>query len=138
LPGDRVPRGVEDDPPYARVLLEAAHANGFKAVIESRGATAAVLARELAPDAITLDISLPDIDGWRVLRRLKEDVGTRHIPIHVISTHRDLEPGLRRGARAVLEKPADVAPSQAALDDLRRLIDLPAQDVLLALAAEAG
>jgi len=45
-------------------------------VIESRGATGALLARELAPDAITLDISLPDIDGWRVLRRLKEDVGT--------------------------------------------------------------
>jgi len=137
IPGDRVLLVVEDDPSYARVLLEAAHANGFKAVIESRGATAAVLARELAPDAITLDINLPDIDGWRVLRRLKEDVGTRHIPIHVISIHRDLEPGLRRGARAVLQKPADVETIQAALVDMRRFLDRPEKQLLLVQADEA-
>src|SRR5207249_10210176 len=85
----------------------------------------------------TPDISLPDIDGWRVLRRLKEDVGTRHIPIHVISIHRDLEPGLRRGARAVLQKPADVETIQAALVDMRRFVDRPAKQLLLVQADAA-
>src|SRR5262249_4313093 len=78
LPGDRVLLIVEDDPAFAQILLGAAHATGFKGVIESRGAIAAARARELKPDAITLDVILPDIDGWRLLGRLKEDVDTRH------------------------------------------------------------
>src|SRR5205823_6871297 len=90
IPGDRVLLVVEDDLAYARVLIEAAHSNGFKAVVETRGAAAVTLARELKPDAVTLDVSLPDIDGWRVLACLKEDIDTRHIPVHVISIHRDL------------------------------------------------
>ena len=50
------------------------------------GATALAMAREYEPQAITLDIHLPDIEGWRVLDRLKHDTATRHIPICVIST----------------------------------------------------
>ena len=44
------------------------------------------MARELQPAAITLDINLPDIDGWRVLDRLKDDPTTRHIPVQIITT----------------------------------------------------
>ena len=52
----------------------------------SRGATALQLAREFKPNAITLDINLPDIDGWRVLNRLKDEEATRHIPVHLLSS----------------------------------------------------
>ena len=44
------------------------------------------MTRDYKPDAITLDICLPDIDGWRVIDRLKNDMRTRHIPVCVIST----------------------------------------------------
>ena len=58
------------------------------------------LARSLRPDAITLDLHLPDIDGRRVLKRLKVDLATRHIPVHIITgwnTRRNLKSGLTLG-----------------------------------------
>ena len=64
----------------------------------SLGAAALALARDIQPSAITLDISLPDIDGWRVLDRLKNDLSMRHIPVYVISTVDDVERGLQLGA----------------------------------------
>jgi CheY-like chemotaxis protein len=55
------------------------------------------MAREIKPDAITLDVHLPDFDGWRVLDRLKVDLATRHIPIQVISVDENTEPALTQG-----------------------------------------
>ena len=54
---------------------------------------------------ITLDIYLPDIDGWRVLDRLKNDLATRHIPVCVISTDDARERALQAGAIGFLAKP---------------------------------
>ena len=73
-PGDRVLLIVENDLAFARFLLDAAREKGFKGLVTSLGAGALTLAREYKPDAITLDIYLPDIDGWRVLDRLKNDL----------------------------------------------------------------
>ena len=108
-PGDRVLLIVEDDLAFSRFLYDLAHEKGFKALVTSRGANALALARELKPSAITLDISLPDIDGWRVLERLKEDAVTRHIPIHFISVADEPERALKQGALGFLHKPADRA-----------------------------
>ena len=63
------------------------------------------MTREYKPDAVTLDICLPDIDGWRVLERLKNDLDTRHIPVCVISTEEARERALTPGAMAVVDKP---------------------------------
>src|SRR5690606_20762817 len=60
---------------------------------------------EYLPDAITLDIRLPDLDGWRILSRLKNDFRTRHIPVFVISTEEDRQRGLRLVAAGVMVKP---------------------------------
>jgi signal transduction histidine kinase/DNA-binding response OmpR family regulator/HAMP domain-containing protein len=113
-PGDRVLLIVENDVSFARFLLDVAREHGFKAVLAYRGGTALFLARELMPTAITLDINLPDIDGWRVLSRLKDDPSTRHVPVQVITTEEESERALRLGVQRVVHKPLK---NRDALDD---------------------
>jgi hypothetical protein len=137
LPGDRVLLVVEDDPVFAQIVREAAHAHGFKSFIEPRGAGAVTLARELRPDAITLDLGLPDIDGRRVLTCLKGDLDTRHIPVHVISVDRELDDPLRRGARGVLAKPPSVSALDTALLEMRGFVDRRIKNLLFVSSDEA-
>jgi HAMP domain-containing protein/signal transduction histidine kinase/CheY-like chemotaxis protein len=106
---------VENDLSFARFLLDAAREKGFKGIVTSLGASALALATEYKPSAITLDIFLPDIDGWRVLDRLKHDSQTRHIPVAVVSTDEARERALNAGALSVLAKPVQ---SKDALDSL--------------------
>ncbi len=121
LPGEKCLLIVENDTNFARYLLEVVHEHGFKAAIATRGAVAIGMARELKPAAITLDINLPDIDGWHVLNRLKDEANTRHIPVHIISTEDDYLRGLRMGAIGGLTKPIKTKES---LDDaIRRVKD---------------
>src|SRR5881628_228601 len=103
--GDRVLLVVENDLAFARVLLDAARIAGFKGLVSSTGAGALTMAREFHPAVITLDISLPDMQGWRILDRLKTDVATRHIPICVVSTDDSRERALQAGAIGFLAKP---------------------------------
>ncbi|HXI11493.1 MAG TPA: HAMP domain-containing protein [Thermoanaerobaculia bacterium] len=104
-PGDRVVMIVEDDLSFANILLDMAREKGFKALLAHRGETALTLAKRYRPDAITLDIALPDMEGWTVLDRLKHDKDTRHIPVHIISSEDGGSRGLKLGAFAHLEKP---------------------------------
>jgi DNA-binding NtrC family response regulator len=62
------------------------------------------MAHRYKPQAITLDIGLPDMDGWALLDLLKHDPRTRHVPIHVISVTDQRKRGLRAGAFGYLEK----------------------------------
>jgi CheY-like chemotaxis protein/two-component sensor histidine kinase len=103
--GDRVVLIVENDVNFARVLLDVVHESGFKGVLALQGSTAFALAHQYQPDAITLDILLPDIDGWTVLDLLKHNPDTRHIPVHVISVEEERERSLRQGAASHLSKP---------------------------------
>ena len=112
-PDDRVILIVEHEPRFAGILLDKAHEMGFKAVITADGEAALELAREVRPAPITLDLRLPDMDGWVVLDRLKHDPATRHIPVHVISVDDSWQRGLRLGAFAFLKKPV----SKKSLDD---------------------
>jgi CheY-like chemotaxis protein len=103
--GDRVLLIVENDAGFARFLLDAAREKGFKGLVTSLGAAALALTRQYDPDAITLDLHLPDIDGWRVLDRLKKDPTTRHIPVCVVSTDDARDRALSAGCLAFLGKP---------------------------------
>ncbi len=104
-PGDRVLLIVENDLSFAPILLDAAREKGFKGVVAVRGDVGLAMARQLKPDAITLDIDLPELDGWTVLDRLKHDPATRHIPVHIISVTDEVLRGLKLGAIAHLGKP---------------------------------
>ena len=130
-PGDRVLLVVEDDHAFSRFLYDLAHEKGFKALVSSRGASALALARELKPSAITLDISLPDVDGWRVLDRLKEDAATRHIPVYFISVADEPERALQQGALGFLHKPADRAALATTFDTLRGFVDRQVKKLLV-------
>jgi CheY-like chemotaxis protein len=112
---DRVVLIVENDLAFARFVLDAAREKGFKGIATSQGVSALALAAEYKPAAITLDIFLPDIDGWRVLERLKNDPQTRHIPVAVISTEEARERALGSGAFDFVVKPIQ---SKEALDVL--------------------
>jgi CheY-like chemotaxis protein len=107
LPGEPVVLIVEDNRDFAQWLLDLAHDHGFKAVVTGRGQRALELVREFAPTAITLDLSLPDINGWQILDRLKSDLITRHIPVFVISANQEPENALKLGALRFLTKPID-------------------------------
>ncbi len=96
---------VEDDPRYARILVEVAHENGLKALVASRGADALSLARQFRPTAVSLDVFLPDMLGWTVLSHLKQDPETRHIPVQIVTLDEDRRHGLARGAFSFISKP---------------------------------
>jgi len=130
-PGDRVLMIVEDDAAFARIMVDAAHEKGFKCVVASRGVRALALAAEIKPQAITLDLSLPDIDGWRVLHRLKDDLATRHIPVHMISLDDEHERGFKHGVVSFSTKPVTTETINTALDKLIGLIDRPGRELML-------
>jgi CheY-like chemotaxis protein/signal transduction histidine kinase/HAMP domain-containing protein len=110
---------VEDDPHYARVLRDLARDMGFKVLLAMRGAEALSLAREFHPTAVSLDVFLPDMLGWTVLNHLKQDPGTRHIPVQMLTLDEDRQHGLTRGAFAFVTKPASTEKLQEALTRMK-------------------
>ncbi len=137
VPGDRVLLIVENDLGFAKFLLDIARQRGFKGLVSSLGAAALAMAREYKPAAITLDIFLPDIEGWRVLDRLKHDVTTRHIPVCVVSTDDARDRAFESGAMAFLAKPVQ---SQDALQGLLASLETAAAltERRLVVAGPAG
>ena len=104
--GDTTVLVVEDEPAYARMLVEGAHAQGFKVLVAQNGADALALARKHLPNAVTLDVFLPDMLGWTVLSQLKHDPATRHIPVQVLTVEEERQYGLERGAFSFMTKPS--------------------------------
>ena len=104
-PGDRIILIVEDDPAFAKVLCDTCHGRGLKCVAAATGEAGLELAGNLTPDGIIIDIRLPGMDGWTLLDALKGDIGTRHIPVHVISVEEAASESIRKGAIGHTTKP---------------------------------
>ena len=117
--GDSTLLIVEDDPHYARVLVDLAHDKGFKVLVAGRGADALELAREYQPTAISLDVFLPDMLGWTVLSYLKRDANLRHIPVQIITLDENRQDGLSRGAFSFITKPATTEGLERALTRIK-------------------
>lgn len=122
-PGDRVVLIIEDDVVFAEVLLNAARETAFKGVVATTGAEGLSLAVTLQPDAITLDLLLPDVAGWVVLDRLKHHPETRHIPVQVISGADQRRRSLETGAIAFLRKPVEELDLKDALSEIAEFIE---------------
>jgi HAMP domain-containing protein/signal transduction histidine kinase/CheY-like chemotaxis protein len=132
-PADRVVLVIENDVPFAKILLDMAREKGFLGIIALDGEMGVELAHEYKPDAITLDIDLPGMDGWTVLDRLKHHPDTRHIAVHIISGVRERQAGLKAGAIAYLEKPVT---SQALEDSFSKISSFIDQEVKRLLVVE--
>jgi CheY-like chemotaxis protein/signal transduction histidine kinase/HAMP domain-containing protein len=107
---------IENDPHFARILLGLARDKGFKGIVASKGSTGLSLARRYSPAAISLDLLLPDMLGWAVLRQLKLDPSTRHIPVQILTVVEERQHGLGHGAFAYYVK-------EPATDGLRTVLD---------------
>ncbi len=109
---------IEDDPVFTRVLVDLAAKRGFRTVAAADGETGLRLAAELRPSGIILDVGLPDMDGWAVIDRLKDDARLCRIPVHFISASGEQEKGLLKGAASFLTKPVSKGQLDALLDRL--------------------
>jgi CheY-like chemotaxis protein len=130
--GDRVILIIEDDKAFASMLLDLARKNKFKGVVSLRGTDGLTLARRLHPDAITLDLNLPDIEGWVVLDQLKNNSETRHIPVHIISAASEQHRGLSLGAIGYVEKPVTMATLNEAIEKISGYFEKKGGSVLIA------
>ena len=110
---------VEDDPQYARILVEIAREKSFKVLVSPRGSDAIELAKQFQPTAISLDIFLPDMLGWTVLSQLKQNPLTRHIPVQIITLDEDRQHALASGAFSFVTKPTTMDSVESALAKIK-------------------
>jgi signal transduction histidine kinase/CheY-like chemotaxis protein/HAMP domain-containing protein len=112
--GDRVLLVIEDDVRFTKILIDKAHDLGLKAVVAIGYLEIFDSITKYEPIAITLDVNMPESNGWRILKLLKNDLNLRHIPVHVISGEDNKLMSLKFGARSFHLKPL----SNNSLDEL--------------------
>jgi CheY-like chemotaxis protein len=97
---------VIDDDETVRELLEIYLSKiGYHVVVAASGVEGLKLAKQLRPDAITLDVMMPGMDGWQVLSKLKADPDLAHIPVIMLTMTDDQNIGYSLGASEFLTKP---------------------------------
>ncbi len=99
---------IEDDQTFAKILRDSARERGFKTLVAESGEIGLQMTEEYNPDGIILDLGLPGMDGKHVLARLKEDLKTRHIPVHIVSAADDTNETRHMGAVGYLTKPVNM------------------------------
>jgi CheY-like chemotaxis protein len=114
---DKIMLIIEDDENFASILKDFARNKGYKTIVALKGDEGLYYARKHHPDAIILDIQLPVIDGWTILKLLKQDNELKNIPVHIISAFDDnrLHSG---GALAYIKKPIDREGLEKAFDTI--------------------
>jgi signal transduction histidine kinase/CheY-like chemotaxis protein/CHASE3 domain sensor protein len=120
---------VEDNPQAAELLGRHLAIGGFRMEVARTGAEALTKARELKPVAITLDILLPEMDGWEVLTKLKEEEAIRNIPVVVVSVVDNPELGRALGALDYFVKPVERAALLSRLGQYAFTTEAPENEV---------
>ncbi|MGH9332704.1 MAG: response regulator, partial [Vicinamibacteria bacterium] len=123
-PGDSVLLVIGSNLAVTGMLMDRAHDRGLKAVTVPHGAAGLGWARERPPAFIALDVNLPDVDGWQILERLKDDLDLRHIPVYAITTEEERRRALRMGAAEVLSRRLE---SREAVEELFATLDRHSQ-----------
>lgn len=108
---------IEDDPDFAMILKKNAIRKGFEALVAKCGREGLLLVEKQHPQALILDLTLPDMDGMEVLRILKANPVTCNIPVHIVSARDRDNTILQQGAIGYLSKPATA-------EEIDRIFDL--------------
>ena len=119
---------IDDDPAARDLLSRILGREGYRVVTASGGAAGLELAREVRPDAITLDVIMPGMDGWTVLSRLKADPALQAIPVLLVTILDEGGAGFALGASDLITKPVD---SQRLLQVLSRHVRNKSSRVLV-------
>jgi CheY-like chemotaxis protein len=118
--GTRTVLVVEDEPAIRGLLSLTLEAEDYRVTTAQGGQEALNQVRDQKPDAIVLDLLLPDLDGWTFIRSLEQDGKTRQIPIIAVSAGVKRAPVGELGVKAFLSKPFDLEMLLVVLDDVLR------------------
>jgi HAMP domain-containing protein/signal transduction histidine kinase/CheY-like chemotaxis protein len=129
--GDLVALIIAGDHDLARRAREAGPAAELGGGVAVTGEEGLGLAERMAPDAIVLDLTLPDMDGWVALDRLKRTPLTQHIPVQIIAEREDERAGRERAALGTLVRPVDEDRLRAAFSLFRRFVERPVKKLLI-------
>ncbi len=129
--GDKTILIIEDDPKFAKILYELALEKGFKGIIAGDGEAGLHLADYYKPSAIILDISLPRMDGWTVMERLKDNPETRHIPVHFMSVFDSSLEAMKMGSIGYLTKPVSMEKLNEAFKKIEETISVTMKSLLI-------
>ncbi len=131
VPGARTVLVVEDEPEFARILFDLAHDLDYRCLVALTAGEGLELATSESPDAILLDIRLPDGSGLSVLQQLKDNPATRHIPVHVVSSMDNAGEALHLGAIGYALKPTSREQLEAVFRKLQQKSSQQIKRVLL-------
>nr|WP_294786569.1 response regulator [uncultured Flavobacterium sp.] len=129
--GDKVILIVEDDINFAKSLLAFTQKKGYKGVVAVRGDYALNFALIYKPVGILLDIELPIKSGWEVLEELKNHSHTKHISVHIMSSHKLKQESLLKGAVDFLDKPVAFDKIPEVFTRIEHIINKESQKVLI-------
>ena len=125
---------IEDDNQFSRTLMELAREKRFKCILAADGKTGLQLAEQYQPNAIILDVGLPQMDGWTVMDKLKDNPETRHIPVHFISASDEEMDAKKMGAIGYLLKPVSLAELGKAFKKIEQFITKTLKNLLVVAA----
>ena len=131
IQGDKVILIVEDDINFAKSLLAFTRNKGYKGVVAVRGDYALNFTLLYKPVGVLLDIELPVKSGWEVLEELKNHSETKHIPVHIMSSHKLKQESLLKGAVDFLDKPVAFEKIPDVFLRIEHIINREAQKVLI-------
>ncbi|MBV6323346.1 response regulator [Duganella violaceipulchra] len=122
---------VEDDRNFAGILMDFVRQRGYAALVAVDGAGGVALARHYLPSAILLDVMLPGLDGWGVMRSLKDSAETRHIPVHFITCLEERQRAMEMGAIGLVTKPVSAAQLDEVLGTVESALDHSLKQLLI-------
>jgi len=103
--GDKSILVIEDDVNFARILGDMIHKRGYAVLMAADGESGIALAEHFLPSAVILDVMLPRLDGWSVMRRLKDNPRTRHVPVYFLTCLEDRQKAMSMAALGFATKP---------------------------------
>lgn len=118
---------VEDNPMNRDMLSRRLESRGYHVATAEDGEEALSVVREVKPDLVLMDLSLPKLDGWEATRRLKADSATRHIPVIALTAHAlsgDYDKAIAAGCDDYDTKPIDLDRLIAKIEHFDDLADV--------------